>query len=293
MKLGEKDASGRAKPKKIEGSDFEITCDTIIPAVGQDLAIDFIDNKYIIPNCIETKLPNVFIGGDALNGGLSAIAAIADGRKVAQLIIDKSKLDFKTKKEFKKKATDYKELMIKKAKKIHPVIVTETSIKSRDNFDLIISGLNKQETIQEASRCLLCDELCNICTTLCPNLALFGYQRQPFCAQITGTEAKFELSQTPQILHIADWCNQCGNCNTFCPTSGAPYKEKPHFHLTRESFTMDREGYLLASSASEVTLLYKNDQEMHTLTENAELFTYFSESVRLQIDRRVGTRDSN
>ena len=286
MKLGEKDKSGRARPERVEDADFEIICDTIIPAVGQDLAIDFIDKKLLGADSYETKLSNVFIGGDALNGGLSAIAAIGDGRKVAQIIIDRVGVDFSTKKEFTKEEVNFRDLMIKKAKRVKPINIKETQLNQRENFDLIVSSLTREETMQEASRCLLCDELCNICTTVCPNLALYGYQHQPFSAQLSGTEAKFEITQSPQILHIADWCNQCGNCNTFCPTSGAPYMEKPHFHLTKESFNNDTEGYLLVASASEKTLLYKNQEEMHTLTENAELFTYFSASVRFQINKQ-------
>jgi putative selenate reductase len=293
MKLGEKDASGRARPEKIEGSDFEIICDTIIPAVGQDLDINFVDVRHLNTGGYKTGLSNVFIGGDALNGGLSAIAAIGDGRKVAQLIIDKSKLNFKTKQQFDKNAPDYRSLMIKKAKRVPAVKVTETTLGQRNNFDLIVSSLSKEETRQEASRCLLCDELCNICTTVCPNLALFGYQHEPFKAQLSGTDATFEITQAPQILHIADWCNQCGNCGTFCPTKGAPYQEKPHFHLTRESFNKDVEGYFLVKSASELTLLYKNNNEMHSLTENTRQFTYFSESVRFQIGKQAFDIEGN
>jgi hypothetical protein len=73
----------------------------------------------------------------------------------------------------------------------------------------------------------------------------------------------------------------------FCPTSGAPYKEKPHFHLTKESFNNDSEGYLLTGSASETTLLYKNDEEMCSLTENSEYFTYFSDKVRFQLNKQT------
>ena len=92
MKLGEKDASGRPKPQKIPGSDFEFNCDTIIPAVGQDLAIDF-TSTYLLktnPDSYETRIPNVFIGGDAMRGASTAINAIGDGRKAAEEIIIKA-----------------------------------------------------------------------------------------------------------------------------------------------------------------------------------------------------------
>jgi len=42
--------------------------------------------------------------------------------------------------------------------------------------------------------------------------------------------------QTVQTLNIADFCNECGNCATFCPTAGAPYQDKPRFWIDREGF---------------------------------------------------------
>ena len=286
MKLGKKDSSGRAKSIPIEGSEFEIECDTIIPAVGQEMEIDFIkaDNLTTFGIACETKLPNVFIGGDAINGGLSIIAAIGDGRKVAQLIIDKSGIDFNTKEDKERPKTEYNELMIKKAHRIKP-------------FDNLGTLTSKNEAINEASRCLLCDELCNICTTVCPNLALFAYQIEPLSVQLEKVKIEnkkvhiekgeiFEIKQTTQILHLADWCNQCGNCNTFCPTSGAPYQEKPHLHLTINSFNTDTEGYYFDETKFENTILYKNGDELHALTENTDNFIYTSKNHKIKLHKQ-------
>ncbi|MDK2978915.1 MAG: putative selenate reductase, partial [Bacteroidales bacterium] len=86
MELKEADDSGRPKPVKIKNSEFEIPCDTIIPAVGQSLDIGFVDEKLVQskPENYQTQFNNVFIGGDALRGGATAIKAIGDGRKIAE-----------------------------------------------------------------------------------------------------------------------------------------------------------------------------------------------------------------
>ena len=47
-------------------------------------------------------------------------------------------------------------------------------------------------------------------------------------------QENFTVSQTRQIVHIDDLCNECGNCATFCPTSGRPYRDKPRLHVDRE-----------------------------------------------------------
>ncbi len=43
--------------------------------------------------------------------------------------------------------------------------------------------------------------------------------------------ARSRCDQTVQTLNIADFCNECGNCATFCPTAGAPYQDKPRFWI--------------------------------------------------------------
>ena len=49
--------------------------------------------------------------------------------------------------------------------------------------------------------------------------------RQPFAA-----------TQRLQIAVLTDFCNECGNCVTACPTSGAPYRDKPRLFLDRADF---------------------------------------------------------
>ena len=51
------------------------------------------------------------------------------------------------------------------------------------------------------------------------------------------------IRQDSQVINIGDFCNECGNCTTFCPTNGAPYKQKPKFYLTDASFKAEQNGY--------------------------------------------------
>jgi putative selenate reductase len=39
-----------------------------------------------------------------------------------------------------------------------------------------------------------------------------------------------------QILHLDALCNECGNCATFCPYDGKPYKDKLTLFATKEDF---------------------------------------------------------
>jgi putative selenate reductase len=288
MKLGQKDGSGRKMPVPVTGSEFEIECDTIIPAVGQETDIQFIapDLLKTKTNPYETGIPNVFIGGDALNGGVSVIAAIGDARRVAQIIIDRSEIDFKTKTGSIRQPGKYHDLMVKRSRREWAVREQKTEAGKRNNFEIVLKPLSREETIAEASRCLFCDELCNICTTVCPNLALFAYQARPFKLFDNHGNKIFEIQQSTQILHIADWCNLCGNCETFCPTSGAPHLEKPSLYLNKTAFNQADQAYYFIFTEDEQTLLFRKGTEIHSFAENPINFTYITKGYTAQINKQ-------
>jgi len=175
------DDSGRPRPVKVKGSEFEIPCDTIIPAIGQRLDIDFIDAKLLQtePENYQTQIKNVFIGGDALRGGATAIKAIGDGRKIAEKIMQKASIDFNISKPGNRKSHNKKELMLKRAQRHFAPKIKELELSDRQNFKLVNETLNKETIVNEASRCLYCDEICNICTTVCPNFANYSYDIEP------------------------------------------------------------------------------------------------------------------
>jgi glutamate synthase (NADPH/NADH) small chain len=97
MELGEPDQSGRRKPVPVKGSEFQITIDVAIPAVGtrsnplltQSMP-DLVLNKrgYIVAD-EETGMTTkrgVFAGGDILTGSATVILAMGAGRKAAKAI---------------------------------------------------------------------------------------------------------------------------------------------------------------------------------------------------------------
>ena len=93
MELGKAGADGRRKPKPIPDSEFEITVDMVITALGQKARAEFL---YSLPDlkmengCIavdaetfQTGNPKVFAGGDCINGGKEVVNAAYDGKKAA------------------------------------------------------------------------------------------------------------------------------------------------------------------------------------------------------------------
>lgn len=96
MQLGEHDASGRARPVVIPGSEFTVSCDVVVVAVGTranplltatcpDLKLNKWGN-IIVDDQGMTSLPGVFAGGDIVRGSATVILAMGDGKRAARSI---------------------------------------------------------------------------------------------------------------------------------------------------------------------------------------------------------------
>jgi len=94
MKLGEPDSSGRPKPIKIEGSEFDIPVDDVIMAIGTSphplvprttSGLETSDRGTIIADGNgRTTKENVWAGGDIVTGAATVIKAMGAGKKAAR-----------------------------------------------------------------------------------------------------------------------------------------------------------------------------------------------------------------
>lgn len=294
------DAKGRPNPSRIEGSEFVIECDTIIPAIGQVLDIDFTTQDLLKADTrtYKTKMGNVYIGGDSLRGASTAINAIGDGRKAAEQVMKQSGIEYTILKPRGRVFPTVRELIIKRAKRIPAIELDELALDDRKNFKLVSKTIKRESAVEEATRCLECDLICSICTTVCPNFANRTYQIEPVRYTLHKAIMKdngdseisfdkiFEVKQAYQIINIANFCNECGNCSTFCPTSGAPYRDKPKIYLTIKSFKENEEGYYLSRLNDKEVLIYKDKGGIKTLTKSNGEYIYETDFIiaRLSID---------
>jgi putative selenate reductase len=92
-------------------------------------------------------------------------------------------------------------------------------------------------------------------------------------------DGSLEIKQKYQIINIANFCNECGNCNTFCPTAGAPYRDKPRFYLTVSSFNQAEEGYYLALLKDKKNLIYKLNGHITTLAEFPDEYIFENDYI--------------
>jgi putative selenate reductase len=88
---------------------------------------------------------------------------------------------------------------------------------------------------------------CDLCVPVCPNDANFtfdlGREEIPIVklkSQPAGwhwqNEGALSLRERHQIGNFADFCNDCGNCDVFCPEDGGPYVMKPRFFRRAEDW---------------------------------------------------------
>ena len=295
MELGGKDASGRPRPIKIDGSEFELNVDSVISAIGQRVNLDFFPEEKLEINSAthETQLENVFGGGDAVRGASTLIKAIADGKKVAESIKRRALKDFRIQTGDGGKASDLVKLQQRRARREFGMQLPEIGFDERTGFDMVIETMDETAAQNEAVRCLQCDELCNVCVTVCPNRANMGFTLKPTAfkvqqVRLAGDEIEItdletvHVAQRHQVLNIGDYCNECGNCTTFCPTSGSPYLDKARFHVTAESFATSQRGYYFADDHR---LACKQNDHDASLEMTDDGFIYEDEAVKATLGK--------
>ncbi|MCI0502906.1 MAG: putative selenate reductase subunit YgfK [Fusobacteria bacterium] len=201
MELGEREEGGRCS---IVGTCnmVNVEADVVIGATGARLQKEFLSGLEVdargyakIGAYNETSIPGVYVAGDCKAGPSTIVKAVADGKKVAKDILAQYGLE-----------NDFVKFEVKQ---------DETEVYRRKG---ILQEASKSPL--DGKRCLVCDQICELCVDVCPNRA----------------NVKVIVNGTHQILHIDGMCNECGNCGIFCPHDGNPYKDKVTYFWTEEDF---------------------------------------------------------
>jgi putative selenate reductase len=89
---------------------------------------------------------------------------------------------------------------------------------------------------------------CDLCIAACPNDAIFAYEVEPRAVAThqlygdpTGTVARrdgagFSVRETHQLAFVSGACNECSNCEVYCPEVGAPFRLKERVFLNRADY---------------------------------------------------------
>jgi NADH-quinone oxidoreductase subunit F len=165
--LGKAEADGRRRPIPVKGSESVIECDMVIPAIGQVASTEAVTFNRgpeltdwgtikVDPVSYSTTVGEIFSGGDCVSGPSSVIAAIASGQKAA-VHIDKmlggtgelpSDIGFS----FAKPDEETLEKAPPRAEEKYIPLD-----KRKRGFAEVMLGLDREQAVCEAQRCLRCD----------------------------------------------------------------------------------------------------------------------------------------
>ncbi|MBM4053479.1 MAG: 4Fe-4S dicluster domain-containing protein [Planctomycetes bacterium] len=244
-KLGEPDAPGRRRPETIEGSNFTMSVDMVIPAIGQAPDITFLSdrfgikvNKWGMPlidgETGMTSRRGAFAGGDCVTGPRNVIEVIADGRKAASAIHtyltnrEKEGFQFHYKSQNPSKRVSNYEVVPRQHQESLP-------LDDRGCFDAESElGLSRENALKEANRCLLChfnifiDEkcvLCGGCIDVCPYNCISMVSRENVSMQ-NSRHDEDDISEDWDAAMIIDEekCIRCGLCVKRCPVGAITMK---------------------------------------------------------------------
>jgi putative selenate reductase len=120
-----------------------------------------------------------------------------------------------------------------------PILAAEATANPRYSWDRNRGVPRKIGTQLWVYDCLNCDK----CVPVCPNDANFTYETAPVTIEYDNYEllpgearrvpgGVLRVVKAHQLANYADACNDCGNCDVFCPEEGGPQRRKPRFFGT-------------------------------------------------------------
>jgi putative selenate reductase len=249
MELGNFDEEGRRIPIPVGGSFLEFEIDSVVSAIGETVDYDLLKTNGISlfdnsgsaadSNSPHTNMSNVYIIGDALKGPATVVEAISDAEKCAKSILNETGIEDLHKSSYRPALNNIKNSIIASRK-------------------LSLPDENNPE--EECDRCLMCNYECNKCVEVCPNRA-----------NIPIRVSSSLFSDVFQIVNINKFCNDCGNCDTFCPYSGSPHKSKLNIFDDLEGFnSTGRNALLLKENGKEGNILIKRNGKIISETKLSE-----------------------
>ena len=238
-RLGGWRANGRRLAIPIEGSEFDIECDTLLIAIGQKTVNDYLDEPLELDrwNCVKindkgmTSRKGVFAAGDYVGGPSTVIQSVGHGREIA-LKMD-SWLMGRVRRKKVVKIEPVEGPLRERAYDFIPRQHIPTEPMATRFKDLVIeaeTGFEKEMAHEEAKRCYLCHMKYEIDVDNCIYCrACIDVAPRDCIKLVSGVEIKDDgtygdLQETKQWDKVGaiwidnDECIRCGACFMVCPT---------------------------------------------------------------------------
>ncbi len=233
MAAGEPDPSGRRRPVAVPGSEFELECDSVIAALGQEVDRERAASEGLAltphglaadPRTLATSLPGVFAGGDAVLGADLAVRAVAAGR-IAAVSIDQYLRGRPVTGPEEQTAIALRPVDEEERAAIFREIERAERVETRSldpqlrlaGFEEIAAGLADEPARREALRCLSCG--CLKASGCGLRRWATAYLADPY--RFLGKRRRFERDTShPEVVYEPGKCILCDACVRIAAEAG-------------------------------------------------------------------------
>ena len=247
-KLGEPDASGRRSPIPIEGSEFIVPADTVIPAVSQaaDLSFlpvesDFEVNRGRIkvdPATYATNVRGVFACGDFVTGPTTLIEAAGHGKKAAyavdRYLAGRTDVtvtpNVKITSSWRHEMPELYDILPRQHIPMVPLPARMPSTDPTVNFTTPVEmGYDVTGAVAESTRCLMCNYniwfdpfrcvLCGACADVCPEgvIHMIDVNQMKTEGLLPEIEEAYGWENGAAMILDEERCIRCALCVKRCP----------------------------------------------------------------------------
>jgi NADH-quinone oxidoreductase subunit F len=168
QRLAEFDSSGRRRPVPVDGDEFTLDVDVLIPAIGQTTDQSWMNgdgieatkaSTFVVNEALSTTRPGVFAAGDAVSGPATVIQAVAQGNLVAAAVDHWLKTGELVKPRYETRRPDIPQLhsLDDYADARRPAMPELSVVERSGNFREVELGFDEHTAVEEAKRCLRCD----------------------------------------------------------------------------------------------------------------------------------------
>jgi len=204
-----KDAHGGVQPELIPGTEREVTCDTIMIAIGQVQQLEWLpghlsDRGVITADQHGRVEGNVFVGGDVMRGPSMVVDALGDGKRAAR-DIDRVLTATELGPEPEVEVMPYEGLnaaYFRHAPRIEAPLAPAGERRRSQTVEVTLA-YSREQAVAESDRCMSCGVCngCDNCYIVCPDVSVMRDTRE---------NGHYTIRTT--------YCKGCLVCVQECPT---------------------------------------------------------------------------
>jgi NADPH-dependent glutamate synthase beta subunit-like oxidoreductase len=204
-----KDAHGGVQPELMPGTEREVTCDTILIAIGQVQQLawlpDHLSDRGVITADQHGRVEgNVFVGGDVMRGPSMVVDALGDGKRAAR-DIDRVLTATELGPEPEVEVMPYEGLnaaYFRHAPRIEAPLSPAGERRHSQTVEVTLA-YSREQAVAESDRCMSCGVCngCDNCYVVCPDVSVMRDTRE---------NGHYTIRTT--------YCKGCLVCVQECPT---------------------------------------------------------------------------